>query len=470
MSVGKMLLIAASCVVASAQMRDRLMMNSRGEPLGARSHPLPPRRAVAKEDFIDVLDYGAVGDNKTDNTAAFQSAIKAAAALDGIQVYVPAGIYIFDGNITVVPGVTLQGSYDVVPSHQFPGETTPMTDGTVLVPQQGRGEPCDLNCTNAFITVQENGAVRGLVIYYQQQERVNTPVSYPWSIFMNANNAAVEDIELLGAWNGIAAVAAHRHYIARVQGQPLNIGLFVDETYDIGRIEDVHWNPWFSNKSPFVHYQTTYGTAFVFGRSDWEYVFNTFAFGYAVGYHFIERATGSMNGNFLGIGMDLATNASVLVDQSQPMGVLITNGEFTAFCDADLTFCPSETADPHHVVVTANNNGAVKFVNSAFWGPAPQIAQVDGKGTVTFSQCHFDAWDRHLKNGTYVTHGTPAISQLGGTLIVALSDFSQPGDSQTHLSIQGGVKTIFTNNVINGPMGIDGNATKQHIVTGNADG
>ena len=86
MSVGKMLLIAASCVVASAQMRDRLMMNSRGEPLGARSHPLPPRRAVAKEDFIDVLDYGAVGDNKTDNTAAFQSAIKAAAALDGIQV------------------------------------------------------------------------------------------------------------------------------------------------------------------------------------------------------------------------------------------------------------------------------------------------------------------------------------------------------------------------------------------------
>ena len=229
-------------------------------------------------------------------------------------------------------------------------------------------------------------------------------------------------------------------------------------------------------------------------------------FRYAVGYHFIERATGSMNGNFLGIGMDLATNASVLVDQSQPMGVLITNGEFTAFCDADLTFCPSETADPHHVVVTANNNGAVKFVNSAFWGPAPQIAQVDGKGTVTFSQCHFDAWDRHLKNGecltqvflvvtvststllfmhmhgglvglfeielvgTYVTHGTPAISQLGGTLIVALSDFSQPGDSQTHLSIQGGVKTIFTNNVINGPMGIDGNATKQHIVTGNADG
>ena len=30
------------------------------------------------------------------------------------------------------------------------------------------------------------------------------------------------------------------------QGQPLLTGIFVDQTYDIGRIEDVHWNPWFS--------------------------------------------------------------------------------------------------------------------------------------------------------------------------------------------------------------------------------
>jgi len=191
---------------------------------------------------------------------------------------------------------------------------------------------------------------------------------------------------------------------------------------------------------------------------------------YAVGYHFIERQTGSMNGNFLGIGMDLATNASILVEQSQPMGILITNGEFTAFCDADLTFCPSESVDPHHVIVKSTNNGAVKFVNSAFWGPASQVAEVDGAGTVTFSQCHFDAWDRHLKNGSYVTEGTPAISQLGGNLIVSLSDFTQGGDSQTHLSISGGQKAIFTNNVIVDTMGIDGKATKQHIVNNNADG
>ena len=41
----------------------------------------------------------------------------------------------------------------------------------------------------------------------------------------------------------------------------------------------------------------------MFARTDWEYVLNTFAFGYAIGYHFIASKEGSCNGNFLGIGM-----------------------------------------------------------------------------------------------------------------------------------------------------------------------
>ena len=144
----------------------------------------------------------------------------------------------------------------MVPSHDLRGNggTKQLDDGTVLIPTGGRDLPggCDVNCTEAFITIGMNGALRGLVIYHAEQETVNTPVPYPWAIFLgdptsgkSADNAAVSDVELLGAWNGVAAVAAHRHYIARVQGQPLNIGVFVDETYDIGRIEDVHFNPWY---------------------------------------------------------------------------------------------------------------------------------------------------------------------------------------------------------------------------------
>jgi hypothetical protein len=46
---------------------------------------------------------------------------------------------------------------------------------------------------------------------------------------MTENNAAVTDVECLNCFNAISAVRAHRHYIARVQGQPINIGIFIDE-------------------------------------------------------------------------------------------------------------------------------------------------------------------------------------------------------------------------------------------------
>ena len=50
----------------------------------------------------------------------------------------------------------------------------------------------------------------------------------------------------------------------------------------------------------------THGRSFVFARTDWEYVFNTFSYGYALGYHFIQTKSGACNGNFLGIGADMA--------------------------------------------------------------------------------------------------------------------------------------------------------------------
>ena len=44
----------------------------------------------------------------------------------------------------------------------------------------------------------------------------------------------------------------------------------------------------------------------MFARTDWAYVFNTCSYGYALGYHFIQSKSGACNGNFLGIGADMA--------------------------------------------------------------------------------------------------------------------------------------------------------------------
>ena len=95
-----------------------------------------------------------------------------------------------------------------------------------------------------------------------------------------------------------------------------------------------------------------------------------------------------MNGNFLGIGADLAFNASVQVDGAQAPGILITNGEFTSFGSGG-TWCPSCTQLNRQVVVNAGTQGPVRFVNSAFWGPSHQIAVSDSSSTLGFSDSTF---------------------------------------------------------------------------------
>jgi len=288
----------------------------------------------------------------------------------------------------------------------------------------------------------EDCTLRGLVIYYPEQlwNSTSPPLQYPYAISMSGNNAAVEDVELLNPFNGISAVQAHRHYLARIQGQPINRGIFVDQTYDIGRIEDVHWNPYWSSGVQVTQWSALHGIAFEFARTDWEYVFNTFGFGYAIGYHFVTSSDGACNGNFLGIGMDLAFNASVQVDGAQPYGILITNGEFTAFNEASR--CPACNGSPTQVVVGSANTGPVRFVNSAFWGPADHIAVVSGTGLASFSDCEFVQWDNAKK-------GYAAIQVNSGSVSVQSCDFKQ---NSTQVILESGVKkAAIVGNLYNGP-------------------
>ena len=50
--------------------------------------------------------------------------------------------------------------------------------------------------------------------------------------------------------------------------------------------------------------------------------------------------------------------------------------------------------------------------------PAAQIAVTAGVGTVSFSQCHFDAWDKHVSpdGKSFVSNGTAAITQVSEPL------------------------------------------------------
>ncbi len=385
---------------------------------------------AAEPDNINVRNFGALGDGKTDDTAAFQKALDAAAKVGGGVVYAPLGNYFFAGHLNIPKAVTLAGVWQSVPAHngiRDRGRPKPTDDGTTFLITEGAGNE------NAppFITLNTNSTLKGVVLYYPRQNVDDIPKPYPWAIAMRGKNPAVLAVEMLNPYNGIDATKNERHLIRDVQGQPIRRGILVDAIYDIGRIENVHFNPWWSMKPKLFRWQMENGEAFIFGKSDWQYVYNTFCFGYNIGYKFIRTKTGQCNGNFLGIGADDCYTALV-VEQCSRYGLLITNGQFVSF----------HGPDPTMIKVEKTNTGSVRFVNCAFWGPSNQIAKIAGTGTVGFSDCTLVQWGG--KDGS-----RHAIQVQSGTVLIRGCEFQQ---NRPHILLGKKVsRAIIAENIFEGP-------------------
>ena len=388
------------------------------------------RAQTSIADTFNVRGYGAKGDGRTDDTAAFQKALDAAGQACGGIVYAPRGNYFFAGHLNVPQSVTLAGIWQSVPAHngiRDRGLPKPTDDGTTFLVTGGAGQEEAL----AFITLNTNSTLKGVVLYYPEQNVDDVPKPYPWAIAMRGKNPAVLAVEMLNPYNGIDATRNERHLIRDVHGQPLRRGILVDAIFDIGRIENVHFNPWWSMQPKLFQWQMENGEAFIFGRSDWQYVSNTFCFGYKIGYKFIRSKRGVCNGNFLGIGADNCYTALV-VEQCAPYGLLITNGEFVSF----------RGPNPTMIEIAETNTGSIRFSNCAFWGPCNQIAKLAGTGTTGFGDCTFVQWGGKEKN-------RPAIQAQSGTILIRGCEFRQ---DRPHIRLGKDVgRAVVTGNVFEGP-------------------
>lgn len=101
--------------------------------INAQSAYVAPILPTIPDKTFNIRDYGAVGDNKSDNTNAISAAITAAANAGGGKVVVPTGIYLC-GPLKFANNLALQidsaAILRMLPIDRYPGGTT---DGTAFI-------------------------------------------------------------------------------------------------------------------------------------------------------------------------------------------------------------------------------------------------------------------------------------------------------------------------------------------------
>lgn len=362
---------------------------------------------------LSVEDTIAGSGEAPDSSAAIQEAMDACSASGGGIVELASGRFPLHRPLTVPPGVTLRG--------QWAGpHYSSLSRGTVVEVLWGRGEA---DGPPQFM-LGESSTIEGLTVFYPEQ-RVEDIQPYPWTVQGQGTHLNVVNCTFTNPYKAIDFGSYHHemHYIRNVYGCPLSIGVSLDQCTDIGRVENVHFNPnaWTRCGEPnapsgegaaqLMSYLQGNLVAFEVGRSDWEMMVNTFSYGARVGYRFYDSPRGiqgATNGEFLGIAADWAVTA-VLVEQTQPAGLLVTNGQFVGSPNSQAVVDIAET-----------HTGVVQLANCAFWGPHRRIVRNAGPGQVSLVQCNFVQWD-------IPREGVAAIEFAAGSLSMQSCIFRQPG-------------------------------------------
>ncbi len=359
--------------------------------------------AVAATASVNARSFGAKGDGQTDDTAALQAALNAAQT-QGPVCYVPSGMYRLEGPLIVPPGVTLCGSSGGVPHSEQP-------IGTVLLALGGRGQAD----ADPLITLKPNAVVRQVVIHYPAQTLPEV-APYPWTIRVEGELCQILDLTITNPYQAIDLGTKWNelHLVRNVFACPLKIGVYIDQCTDIGRIENVHFNPNFWTRmalkpafpgGDIKSYLEKNLVGFKIGKTDWEFISNCFVIFPRIGFHFDDFGHGPGNAVITQSGSDIGPVA-VRVDRTQNhAGVQFVNGQFMSTLE-----------------VGPQNRGPVKLSNCGFWGIETTREQVRhlGPSTLVLTGCHFTGWDHDRK-------GDPCIRAAGGRLIVNGCEFMDEG-------------------------------------------
>jgi hypothetical protein len=389
---------------------------------------------------VTLRQFGARGDGQADDTKAIQAALDAAKS-QGPICLLPRGLFRLDGALTVPPGVTLCGASGGVPHSEQPV-------GTVLLAYGGRGQAEG----EPLITLKPNAVVRNLVIHYPEQT-LREVAPYPWTIRVEGELCQILDLTLTNPYQALDLGTKWNelHLVRNVFACPLNTGVYIDQCTDIGRIENVHFNPNFWTRSALAPkfaggdikaYLERHLVGFKIGKTDWEFISNSFVIFPRIGFHFDDFGHGPGNAVITQSGSDICPVA-VRVDRTQDhAGVQFVNGQFMSTLE-----------------IGPRNRGPVKLANCGFWGTADTREHVRhaGPGTLVLTACHFTGWD-------HANQGSACVRASNGRLLVNGCEFMDAGKRPILLEKGLQAASIF-GCAFRGPGGIE-NASGAEVQSG----
>lgn len=284
--------------------------------------------------FILVTAYGAVCDNTTDDTSAIQAAITAAQAIHA-ELDLPAATCKVTSPLVITGSLRVKGQ----------GVEPYSSSGS---PVLGRGPGSWLHFAHLgkgfFINgVASSGSVTSGVEFvgfgtYRDQTTPGSgwaPIAADYDISINQSDVLINDVMLLNPTKGVYLTNGGfgRLTIDNLRGQPLSVGINIEESFDIVRVSNVHFWPFWSQNVNVTGYTENNLDALWLQRVDGPQIHNFFVYNPFHGIRISQTVNGTTNLlnatniSLDGVGGATGTAAAgIYVDSSVVSG---TSGRFS---------------------------------------------------------------------------------------------------------------------------------------------
>lgn len=277
--------------------------------------------------------------------------------------------------------------------------------GTTLLAYSGQG---NVSAT-PFITLHTNSGIRGFSVYYPAQNISRVPEPFPPCVRGDGDNVAVRDMLLVNPYWAVdfATKPCGRHMIEALYGQPLWLGISVDQCYDIGRIRTIHfWPFWAPLHSVAETWQHSNAVGLDLQRTDWEVVSDVFSFGYHIGLRLRSSPSGACNGQFTDLNFD---DVDVGIDAiaTQPYACIVSNLNVANAGDGRVRLGVRARS-------IGGSSATLTIRGASFWGQLVAAAVWDNPGMLRIADSTVHAWNR--------SH--PAVSILRGRAMLMGNAFA----------------------------------------------